>query len=257
MRLLRSSLGKLLRRPATVRVFLLLLAFLVLIYLALGLSARASPRQDSIRQLLAFPGAQDSLAPLLLLFVGMAGAAWAGAVAASEWSWNTLRLALTRGESRVRYVLGLWLAIALLLAAAWAVLWTLGVGLIVAAASLGGVQVADPFGGGNLGRLAALMAAGAWAVIMEVAIGFAVAFVARSAVAGVAAVAGLFFVERLAQTFVPADLLGFAPIHAAENLITAAGKSGAALGVPLVITTAYLLAAVAAAGAVARRSEVA
>ena len=257
MRLLRSSLGKLIRRPATVRVFVLLLGLLVLIYLSLGFSAKASPGQASLLKMLAFPDAQGGLAAMLLIFLGMAGAGYAGAVAASEWSWNTLRLALTRGESRVRYVLGLWLAIALLVAVAWAILWTLGVGAIVAAAWIGGVEGADPFGGGNLGRLAVMLAGGAWAVLMEVAIGFAVAFVSRSAVAGIAAVAGLFFLERFAELFAPADVLQFAPISAAENLIAAAGKSGAALGPPLAVTTVYLLVAVAAAGAVARRSEVA
>jgi ABC-type transport system involved in multi-copper enzyme maturation permease subunit len=257
MRLLRSSLDKLLRRPATSRVFLVLVAFLVLMYLSLGLTARASPGQASVLKMLAFPDAQAGLAAMLLIFAGMAGAAYAGAAAASEWSWNTFRLALTRGESRVRYVLSLWLAIALLLAVAWVVLYVLGVALIVAAASLGGVQGADPFGGGNLGSLVAMMVGGAWAVLMEVAIGFAVAFVARSAVAGIAAVVGLFFLERFAEMFVPADLLQFAPISAAENLIAAAGKSWAALGLALVVTTAYLLVAVAAAGAVARRSDVA
>jgi hypothetical protein len=258
MRLLRSSIAKLVSRPATRRVFLLLLGLLALIYLSLGLSARASPGQASIPRMLAFPDAQRGLATMLLIFVGMAGAAYAGAVAASEWSWNTFRLALTRGESRRRYVLGLFTAIALLTVAAWAVLVAFGVGLIVAAASIGGVPGVDPFASG-MGSLWAVGVAGAWAVLMEVAIGFAVAFVARSAVAGIAAVVGLFFLERFAEMFVPADLLGLAPISAAENLLSSATNAAtdAGLAVPLVATSFYLLLAIAGASAVARRSEVA
>ena len=231
MRLLRSSLLKLTRRPATVRTFLLLVGFLALIYLSLGLSAKAAPGSSSgasVQSMLAFPGAHASLAAMLLIFCGMAGAAYAGVVAGSEWTWNVFRVALTRGESRVRYVVGLFLAIALLVTGAWVGLYLLGVGLIVVASALAGTPAGDPLA--NLGVLVALIGGGAWAVVMEVAIGFGVAFVARSSVAGIAAVVGLFFAERFAEMFVPADVLRFAPISAAEDLVTAAGKAGLDVG---------------------------
>jgi hypothetical protein len=262
MRLLRSSLRKLVGRPATGRIVLLLAAFLALIYLSLGLSSTAvsgSASKASIAAMLTFPDAHASLAGMLLIFCGMAGAAYAGVIAGSEWSWNTFRVALTRGESRVRYVVGLFVAIAVLAFVAWILLYVLGVALILVAAALGGSPAGAPLAGTELGRVGVLVLSGGWAVLMEVAIGFGVAFVARSSVAGIAAVVGLFFVERFAEMFVPADVLRFAPISAAEDLVAAAGRAGldGGLMLPLVVTSIYLLLAVGVAGLAARRAEVA
>lgn len=258
MRLLQSSLLKLTRRPATRRTFLLLVGFLVLIYVSLGLSARGSgPPDAGIASMLAFPEAHGSLAGMLLIFCGMAGAAYAGVVAGSEWGWNTFRVALTRGVSRPRYVIALFAAIAILALASWVVLYLLGTCLILVAAGLAGTGAGDPLA--SPASLALLIAAGGLAALMEVAIGFGVAFVARSPVAGVAAVVGLFFAERFAQMFVPSDLLRFAPISAAEALVTGAARASVDSGIvfPLAMTAVYLLAAVALAGFAARRAQVA
>ena len=261
MRLLNASLRKLVRRPATGRTFLLLVAFLALIYISLGLaSAGASgTASKATSAMLAFPDAHASLSGMLLIFCGMAGAAYAGVVAGSEWSWNTFRVALTRGESRVRYVVVLFIAIALLVFVAWLVLYALGVILVLSAAAIGGTPAGDPLGSATLGRLWVLVVSGGWAVLMEVAIGFGVAFAVRSPVAGIAAVVGLFFGERFAEMFAPADLLRLGPISAAENLVTSAGKAGLEgdIATPLAITTLYLMLAVGLAAVAARRSEVA
>jgi hypothetical protein len=209
--------------------------------------------------LLTLPEGYEVLTTILLIFGGLAGAGYAGAVAASEWSWNTFRVALTRGESRVRYIVVLFLAMALLVLVAWLVLCLLGVGLIVVGASILGFASGDPFDATNLGRLLAVIVVGGWAVLMEVALGFCVAFATRSPVAGIATVAGVYFIEQLGALIVPAELLRFAPITAAGSLISAAGATGfdATLAEPLVVTTVYLLVAVGIAAVLARRAEVA
>jgi hypothetical protein len=167
----------------------------------------------SLESLLALPDANGGLASILLILGGLAGAGYAGAVAASEWyagavaasewSWNTFRMALTRGESRVRYTVVLFLAMGLLVLAAWILLCLFGVGLIRVAATLGGVASGSPLDASNLGALTAIMVAGGWAVLMEVAVGFCVAFASRSPVAGIATVAGLVFIEQFAALVVP------------------------------------------------------
>jgi hypothetical protein len=262
MRLLRASVLKLARRPATRRTLLAVAGLVAFIYLSIGFSARAASdpaARASLEPLLAFPQACGGFAGILLIFGGVAGAAYAGAVAASEWSWSTFRVALTRGESRVRYVVVLFLAIALLVLVAWLLLCLIGVGLILVGAALGGVSAGSPIDASNLGLLSAVIAAGGWAVLMEIALGFCVAFVSRSPVAGIATVAGLYFIEQLAALVIPADVLRFAPITAAAGLVSAAGKSGldASLAGPLAVTTVYMLLAIGAAAAVARRSQVA
>ena len=261
MRLLRASVLKLGRRPATYRTLLVVAGLLAFIYLSIGLSAAAMSdpsARASIEVLLAPPDAYGGLASILLIFGGMAGAGYAWAVAASEWSWNTFRMALTRGESRVRYTVVLFLAIGLLVLAAWILLYLFGVGLTRVGATLGGVASGSLLDATNLGALTAIMVAGGWGVLMEVAVGFCVAFASRSPVAGIATVAGLYFIEQFAALVVPADVLRFAPVTAAGSLVSAAGQTGLGAGLagPLVVTTVYLLVAIGAAAAVARRSQV-
>ncbi|MFI5261997.1 MAG: hypothetical protein ACHQZR_05550 [Candidatus Limnocylindrales bacterium] len=261
MRLVRASLLKLVHRPATMRTFLLLVGLLALIYVALGLSARAAASassQSTIAGMLTFPDALRQLASMLLIFGGFAGAAHAGMMAGSEWTWSTFRAALTRGESRVHYLIGLFLAIGLVALIAWVVLCLLGVGLIVVAAGLGGLPASDPLAASTGGQLVLVVASGGWAVLMEVAIGFAAAFIARSQVAGVATIAGLFFVERFAELVLPADALRFAPITAATNLVADVGKTGleAGLGLAFVVTSLYLVGAITLGALAARRAQV-
>jgi hypothetical protein len=261
MRLLRASVLKLRRRPATYRTLLVLAGLLAFLYLSIGLSAAAvsdPTARASLGPLLAFPDASAGLASMLMIFGGLAGAGYAGAVAASEWSWNTFRVALTRGESRVRYVVVLYLAIALMALVAWILLYLFGVGLILVAATLGGVAAGSPLDPSSLNRLLAIVVAGGWALLMEVAVGFCVAFASRSPVAGIATVAGLYFIEQLGALVIPVDVLRFAPVTAAGSLVSAAGQTGldAGLAVPFVVTTAYLFLAIVAAATVARRAEV-
>ncbi|HJW22452.1 MAG TPA: hypothetical protein VJ506_08500 [Candidatus Limnocylindrales bacterium] len=261
MRLLRASLLKLVRRPATRRAPLVLAALIALIYLSIGMSAGTTQEaRAGVEPMLAFPGAYTVLASMLLMFSGIVGAAYAGAVVASEWSWSTFRTALARGESRVGYVTGLFVAIALLTLVAWLAVYGLGVGVILVASSLGGVPAGDPFSLANLAALPVLIASGGWAVLMLVGLGFGVSFVSRSAVAGVATVMGLVFIEQFAaMTSIPVELLRLAPMTAASSLVSAAGNSGldAAIVLPLVVTTIYLVLSIGIAAAVGRRAQVA
>jgi hypothetical protein len=259
MRLLRAALLKLVRRPATWRAPLVLAALLGLIYLSIGISASASPEaRASVESMLVFPEAYLSFASMLMLFLGIVGAAYAGTVAASEWSWNTIRVALARGESRVWYVTGLFVAIGLLTLVAWLALFVLGIGVILLAASLGGMSAGDLFDLADPAAVPLMIAAGGWAVVMLVGIGFGASFISRSAVAGVALVVGLVFVEQFAaMTSIPAELLSLAPLRAAASLVAASGGAGSAAIGPLVLTTIYLAFAIAVAAASARRAQVA
>lgn len=261
MRLLRASLLKLVRRPATGRAPMVVAALIALIYLSIGMSAGTNPEaRAGVEAMLVFPAAHVGLAAMLLMFSGIAGAAYAGAVATSEWSWSTFRTALARGESRVGYVTGLFVAIALLTLVAWVALFVLGICVVLLASSLAGVPAGDPFSLTNLAAVPVLIASGGWAVLMLVGIGFGVSFVSRSAVAGVATVMGLVFIEQFAaMTSIPAELLRLAPMTAANSLVSAAGNAGldAAIGLPLLVTTVYLVLSIGIAAAVARRAQVA
>jgi hypothetical protein len=262
MRRPEASLLKLVRRPATRRTALVLAAALTFIYLSLGMSTRAAPDAETraaLEPMLAFPDAYTGLASMLLMFAGIAGAAYAGTVAASEWSWNTFRAALARGESRVLYVVGLFVAIALLTLVAWLAIYVLGICMILVAGAIAGIPAGDPLVLTDPAAVPALVACGGWALLMQVGIGFGVSFISRSAVAGVAVVVGLIFVEQFAAVAsIPVELLRFAPVTAGASLVAAAGGTAedASVWMPLVVTTVYLLLPIGLAAAVARRAQV-
>ena len=261
MRLLSVSILKLARRPAMFRTALLMLALLALVYLSTAATARSLPGSETagLKSMFGFPDAYTNLGGMVASFAGLAGAALAGTVAGSEWSWGTFRVAITRGASRASYVSTTVAALAVLVLVGWLMLFAGGTIFVAVGAVVSGLPAGDPANGAALARLPVLLAAGWWAIVMQVAISFAVAFATRSQVAGIVAVVGLMFAEQIATAFlVPADILWFLPITAAGTLIKTAGTLGADsdLLIPLVVTSLYLVAAVVAAALVARRAEV-
>jgi len=214
--------------------------------------------RSEIEAVLSFPGAYGNLAALLVTVAGLAAAAWAGTIAGSEWSWNTFRLAVARGESRSRYVTVTLGTIGLLLAVAWLVLFTIGLVFAAAGGAIAGVDLGDPFDPSALERIPVIVAAGWWTTVLYAAIGFAVAFIARTQVAGIVSVVGLYFGEQFAAVIVPADLLRFAPITASAGLVAEANRLTVApdLLLPLLATSAYVVIAAVAVAVYAQRAEV-
>ena len=262
MRLIGATLRKLVHRPATRNSLIALAALLALVYVSVGATARTMDdpeMRDGVAAIVTFPEAYGNLAAFLATFLGLAAAAWAGAIAGAEWSWGTFRLAIARGESRVRYVLATFAGAAALMLVGWIVLFGAGLVFAVIGAAVGGLAVGNAAHGSAVGRIPLMLAAGWWSVVLSGAFGFAVAFIARSQVAGIVAVVALYFGEQFATLVVPPDVLRFAPITVSSTLAAEAARvsGGADLGIPLVATTAYLLVVLGAAAIVADRSEVA
>jgi hypothetical protein len=262
MRLLTASLRKLVARPASRRTTLVVLALLAFILAGSGAQAGtiADPAgREGFVALFSFPGAYANLSGMLVVLLGIAGAAWAGAVAGGEWSWNTFRLALARGESRVRYVLVTFAAIAGLLLAVSVILFALGVPMFLAGAAMAGIAAGDPADPAAIGRLPLILATSWWAIVLWAGLSFAVAFIARSQVAGIAGVVGLYFVEQSAGLFLPKDIVRLAPMTASSELASQASQFATDPNVvlPLALTTLYIVLAGAALAVVADRTEVA
>jgi ABC-type transport system involved in multi-copper enzyme maturation permease subunit len=261
MRLLSVSLLKLVRRPASVRTLAILAGLLVLVYAGVAMAARtamSAPGQAGIEDVLRFPDAYGSVAAMLSTFAGIAAAAYGGTIAGSEWTWGTFRVAVARGESRARYVVGTMAAIAVVALVAWVLLYLLGLGLVAVAAQAAGVDASDPLGAG-VESIPWILAAGWLSVVMQASIGFAAAFVTRSQVAGIAAVVALMIGEQMAGIVVPPDILRFAPLGAGSDLLAQVGSAGLSVDVlaPAAAVAAYLVVATAMAGLAARRAEAA
>jgi ABC-2 type transport system permease protein len=267
MRILVGTLRKLIRRPATVVTFLLLNVFTLLIFVLGGVSARQSQdpeAQIALRALFTFPGAYRVVLAFVLMN-GLIVAAYAAAVAGSEWSWGTLKAAVARGESRTRYVVGTFagVAIAMMLMALGA--FILGIPIAILGAVLGGFSLDGVGDTSWRADLPDLLWRGMLAFSMEGALGFAIATVTRSQIAGIGVVIGLNIAEGIGSALIH-DVFKYFPFTAANALISG-GAGGPTFGggaaprrmdtpEALALTTFWLVAALVFASVWTERAEI-
>lgn len=198
MALLRVSLLKLARRPATWVVFAILAGLIMLVFLALGASAgslESASDELQVRLLLAFPTAYTMVVGVILGFGGLLAVAYGAAIIGADWGWGTIRAVIARGESRVRYTLISFLAIALVLGIGVLVTFLLGAGAAVLAAEIGGVGSDGATDPETLGTLPELLARTWLGVTQAAAIGFAIAMLFKSQLAGIGAGLAFYFAE--------------------------------------------------------------
>jgi ABC-2 type transport system permease protein len=261
-----STLRKLVRRPATWIVGIILVVILALFYLAIGASATMSDAQgpQARAQILATLQGDTAYRVLLAFVAGLGGllaVAYAAAVGGSEWSWGTLRTAVARGESRSLYALATFAAVALVACIGFLLAFAVGLVLVPIAASLAGLTPPSP-SADLVASLPELFAKSLFGLIEQAAIGYMVAMLARSQLAGVGAGIALYFVEQFAGIFVP-DIVKYMPFTVSGSLIITPEQAQLAGATILEATAAaaltgiYLLAAVVIAAIVTEAREIA
>jgi ABC-2 type transport system permease protein len=230
MRLFVSGLRKLARRPATYVTFGLLAGLLALIIVAVAASGGRGQNGNGPADPLAivtFPGAYDLILSFILGLGGLFAVIYGAAIAGSEWTWGTLKTVVARGESRSRYVVATFAAIAVV--AGVGLLVSFGIGVV--AAALGATIAKVPLDGiGNpdaLGRLPEHFLRGWAAIVMEGSIGFAIATLARSQLAGIGAGIAFYFGETFASIFLP-DVVKYLPFAVARASVAISGSAAAA-----------------------------
>ena len=221
MRIFASGLRKLVGRPASFVSVGLLVGLLGLIIIASATVAQRSESPNAGERALAlvrFPGAYDLILSFMLGLGGLVAVIYGAAIAGSEWGWGTLKNAVARGESRTRYVLGTFAAIAVMVAVGLAITFVLGVGLALVGASLAKVSTAGLTDADTLARLPALAARGWFSVVEQAALGFAIATLARSQLAGIGAGIAFYFGEGFASIFLP-DIVQYMPFAVARAAV--------------------------------------
>lgn len=254
MRIYLSGLRKLVRRPASWVTGGLLMGLLALIIVAVGATADrvpAGPQQLARLALVTFPTAYDGILAFMLGLGGLLAVTYGAAVAGSEWTWGTLKAAVARGESRSRYMLASFGAVATMIALG--LLLTFGVGVLAAVvgANMAGISTAGIGDPATLERLPRVFVRGGFAIIEEGALGFAIATLARSQLAGIGAGIALYFAEGFARLFLP-DVVRYLPFDVATASVgvsTGFGGGGGGFFTPLEPDPALLLVAVWLTGA--------
>jgi ABC-2 type transport system permease protein len=227
MRIFLAGLRKMIGRPASFVSVGLLVGLLGLILLASATVGQEGDGEDgaAARALLTFPGAYDLILSFLFGLGGLVAVIYGAAIAGSEWTWGTLKNAVARGESRARYMLSTFAAIALLIAVGLAIAFALGVGLAALGASIAGLSTAGISDADHLARLPAMAARGWFAVVEQAALGFAIATLARSQLAGIGAGIAFYFGEGFASIFLP-DIIQYMPFAVARASIDTEGSGG-------------------------------
>lgn len=234
MRLFRSNLRRLARRPATFVTYLLLTGLLLLVIVAVAAaSQQATDPQSALaaRLVLTFPSAWTITLSMAVGIGGMLALTYGAAVAGSEWGWGTLKSAVARGESRARYTLAGIVGITVMAWVGTLIAYAAGMAASFAAAAVVHVTSATIIDAQTAGDLLGQLARAGLGIAMDVSIGFAIATVARSQLAGIGAGIGLYFGEGILGIFVP-QIVKWAPFAATSAMLgggtTAVAGSGAA-----------------------------
>jgi len=268
MRLFTDGLRKLVRRPATYITFGLLIGLLSLILIAVGATAGRQAANGNGQQallLVTFPGAYTLILSFILGLGGLFAVIYGAAVAGSEWTWGTLKSAVARGESRSRYQLLSFAAIAILLGLGLLIAFTVGVGVAFLGAKLANVSTAGLGDSGTISRLPELLARGWLAIVEEGALGYAIATLARSQLAGIGVGIALYFGEQFASIFLP-DIVKYLPFNAATAVVATTGGGGFGGGgttisrlepnVAMLVVAVWLVGALAVSAFFTERAEI-
>jgi ABC-2 type transport system permease protein len=269
MRLFVSTIRKLIRRPATWVTFGLIAGLLVLILLAVASTGGVGDggggdANDGAAALLllTFPGAYDLILSFILGLGGLFAVVYGAAVAGSEWTWGTLKSAVARGESRARYMLMTFAAIAVILAIGLLVTFAIGVLFGALGATIAGIPLDGLSDGTTIGSLPEQFLRGWVAISAEAAIGFAVATLARSQLAGIGVGIALYFGEAFASIFLP-DVVKYLPFDLATAAVGGSEGFGAppdptalSADVALVLITVWLLGSLVVVAAFTDRAEI-
>lgn len=264
MRLFVSGLRKLTRRLATLLTFGLLAGLLVLIIIAVVASGgEGGDESFDPLSLVTFPGAYDLILGFMLALGGMFGVVYGAAIAGSEWSWGTLKAVVARGESRSRYMLSTFAAVAVVIAVGLLVTFLVGVGTAAAGAAISGISLEGMRDTDALGRLPELFARGWVAIVAQAAVGFAVATLARSQLAGIGIGIAIYFGGTFAAIFLP-DIVQYLPFLLADTAMGTQGgfggegapASGVSADLALLLLGVWLAGALVVAAGFTERAEI-
>ena len=264
MRLFIAGLRKLIRRPASFVTLGLLIGLLGLIIIAVSATAgsRTGRAEQEALLLVTFPGAYSLILSFILGLGGLFAVIYGAAVAGSEWNWGTLKAAVARGESRSRYQLLWFAAIAVMIGVGLVLALGAGIVLAVIGANIAGVSTVGLSDSETLKSMPELMARSWLAIAEEGALGFAIATLARSQLAGIGAGIGVYFGEQFASIFLP-DVVKYLPFNAANAVVATSsqGPGGGSVSrlepnVALLVVVAWLVGALLVTTIFTERAEI-
>jgi hypothetical protein len=276
MRLVLAGFRKLRTRTASIVATIVAALLVGLLELVIGWSmslpsestASANSRQ-TLAWFVTFPGAYDAIFALVFGYAGLAAMIYVAAVAGTEWTWGTLKVAVMRGESRSRYALATFGSLAIALGVGVLVAFLAGVLGAIGGALAAGLPLQGFTDGDALPHLAALLVRGWIAVCCISAVAYAITMVAKNQMAGVGTVIGVYLAAVFVPIFMPEALrraLEYQPFSVASDAIGLNGPPGTAAttgsavavepNLALVVTLVWLVGSLAVAALATERAEI-
>jgi ABC-type transport system involved in multi-copper enzyme maturation permease subunit len=270
MTLVLAGIRKFKTRIATLVSLLVAVALVVIEFVIVGAAYRAAPNdpnngltRETVTWLLTFPGLIDAVLAITFGFGSLIALIYVAVAAGSEWNWGTLKIAVARGESRRNYTLATFASLSLILGVGLAITFLAGIAAAVAGGLIAGLPVGALDGPALGGALAKLVRA--WVALVGLtSVAYMVSMVARSQMAGVGTVIGLFIASTIV-TLVPVirEIFKYLPFSASGDAIGLGSEPGARVGaasldpnVALFVTIGWLIGLLAIAVIATERAEI-
>jgi ABC-type transport system involved in multi-copper enzyme maturation permease subunit len=266
------GLRKFWTRTATLVSVLIAAALVALEFVLVGVSYRSAPTNSGIDKptitwLLSFPGAFDAVISIIFAFFGLIALIYVATAAGSEWSWGTLKVAVTRGQSRWQYTVATFASLAIVLLVGMLITFLAGVVAVFIGASLAGLPLGNPLDPSALGGVFVKLVRCWIALTGLTSVGYAVAMVAKSQMAGIGTVIGYFIASIFAPALLPdivKEIFKYLPFSAAGDSIGIASPQtsgspsvvGLDPNVALLITIGWLIGCLAVASISVERAEI-
>jgi ABC-type transport system involved in multi-copper enzyme maturation permease subunit len=268
------GLRKFWTRTATVVSLLVAATVEVLYFVLVGVSYRSASSGSSgidkptVTWLLTFPGAFEAVISIVFAFFGLIALIYVATASGSEWSWGTLKVAVTRGQSRWQYTVATFASLAIVLLVGMLITFAAGIVAVVIGASIAGLAVGNPVDPSALAGVFFKLVRCWIALVGLTSVGYAVAMVAKSQMAGIGTVIGYFVASIFAPALLPdivKEIFKYLPFSTAVDSIGIAGPptTGAAASataldpnVALLITIGWLIGCLAVASISVERADI-
>lgn len=256
------------RRSATWVLLAALAVIIVLVFVSIGAftdQGASTPTAMMATMLVRFPGAYNQVLTFMLGLGGLFAVVYGASVAGSEWTWGTLKFAVTRGERRSGYMLLSFAAVALLIVFGVLIVFFVGVAAAYVGAIIAGVPTDGITDRDSLTGLPSLLGRAWIAITAEAAVGFAIATLARSQLAGIGAGIALYFGGTFLQLLLP-GVVKWLPFNAANAVVAnESANQFAAMGmrmdqldpnVALVVVALWLVGSLVVTAVYVERAEI-
>jgi ABC-type transport system involved in multi-copper enzyme maturation permease subunit len=260
-------------RTATLVSIIVAIALVGLEFVGIAISYRAASTSSRVemdptlfRWFLQFPGAYDAVLSIVFTFLGIIGLIYVATLAGTEWSWGTLKVAVTRGHSRWQYVVSTFASISIILLFGMLIVFGAGLAASFVGASIAGISPGNPFDLAVLPGLLVKLVRTWIALTALTSLSYLITMVAKSQMAGIGTIIGYFLVSLIGPALLPdfiKEIFRYLPFSITSEAIGFGGPPGTIVSanafdpnVALLITIGWLVGCLAVTCLAVERTEI-